>query len=209
MNTQTAEDRSSPRLVGAAGIATALLLLVAPMVASDAGTVAWIVGFLLLVPFLAGLASLVAAEETGRWLAPVITAGVSIAAALQLVTAGVGHVANNVSKASPVHEPLHAVESALFALTLLPLGLALAATAAAMLRHHRVPRWLGYATAVVAAILLGNGMVLGTEQLPGLLAFLVWTFICGIVLMARRRIAVPTQHVIEAHEAAHLGRAAP
>lgn len=209
MTTQPPEDRSSPRLVGAAGIATALLLLVAPMVASDAGTVAWIVGFVLLVPFLAGLASLVAAEGTGRWLAPVVTAGGSIAAALQLVTAGVGHVANNVSKASLVHEPLHAVESALFALTLLPLGLALAAAAAAMLRHHQVPRWLGYATAVVAAILLGNGMVLGTEQLPGLLAFLVWTFICGIVLMARRRVALPTQLVIEPHKAAHLGRAAP
>jgi cadmium resistance protein CadD (predicted permease) len=172
------------------------------MASADAGIVAWITGFLMLLPFLAGLASTLAADAgPSRWLAPVMTAGGSIAVALQLVVAGVGHVANNVSKASPVHEPLHAAESALLALTLLPLGLALTAAAAAMLRHHRVPRWLGYATAVVAVVLLGNGMMLGTEQLPGLLAFLVWTFICGIALMATRRDPASDQHAHEPHEA--------
>ena len=118
--------------------------------------------------------------------------GAGIAVTLQLATMAVAHAASSLPKDSVVHEPLHTVESALFGLTLLPLGVAVAASAVAMVRHRRLPRWFGYLTGVVAIALIANGGQLGTDQMPALLLFLLWTLVVAVVLLVRRRPAVGT-----------------
>jgi Domain of unknown function (DUF4386) len=124
---------------------------------------------------------------SSRWLGAVMSAGAAIATGLYLTSLGVANVANSVAKDSAVHEPLHAVESTLFGMALLPLGLALAAAAVAIVRHRRLPRWFGYATGVVAIALLANGGELGAEEMPAMMLFLLWTFVVAIILVVRRR----------------------
>jgi hypothetical protein len=192
VTTHTSQALDTPRIVGACGILAGALIVAAPMVESPIGTAGWIAGIALLLPFLSGLAAVLAADAgSTRWLAPVMSAGAAIAVALHLVTLGVAHVAGSVSKDSAVHEPLHAVESALFGISLLPLGLAVAAAAIAMIRHGRLPRWLGYPTGVVSIALFANGGQVGTEEVPGLLLFMLWTLVIAVILVVRRRAAAP------------------
>jgi len=179
----------SDRLAGAVGIVAGALIVVAPNFDGTIGTAGWIAGTVLLVPYLSGLASALAAAGS-RWLAPVMSAGAAVGVALYLVSLGVAHVAGSVATDSPVHEPLHAVESTLFAMALLPLGAAVAASAVAMVRHRRLPRWLGYPTGLVAIAMFANGGQLGTEEVPGLMLFLLWTLVVSVFLLVRRRAAV-------------------
>jgi len=188
--TVTTHTNQAPRLVGACGIAAGTLIVVAPAADGAVGTTGWIAGILLLLPFLNGLASVLTADaRSSRWLAPVMSAGAAIAVTLHLVSLGMAHVAGSVSMDSPVHEPLHAVESALFGMALLPLGVAVGAAAVAVIRHRRLPRWFGYATGVVAIALFANGGQLGTEEMPALMLFLLWTFVVAGFLLVRRRAA--------------------
>jgi len=63
------------------------------------------------------------------------------------------------------------------------------AAAVAVIRHRRLPRWFGYATGVVAIALFANGGQLGTEEMPALMLFLLWTFVVAGFLLVRRRAA--------------------
>ena len=114
------------------------------------------------------------------------TSTTAAAAALQLITLAMAHVAGTLPTDSVVHEPLHAMEGTLFALTLVPLGLALTAVAGASLRQRHIPRWLGYAAIPVALVAIGNGAVLGTEQVPGLLLLMLWITVASAALALRR-----------------------
>jgi hypothetical protein len=179
------------RLVGTCGVAAVVLILVAPTLDGPIGTAGWVAGVMLLLPFLGGLAMVLSTDaDSSRWLAPVMSAGAAIALTLHLVILGMAHVADSVPKDSAVHEPLHAVESALFGIALLPLGIAVAAAAVAIVRHRRLPRWFGYATGVVAVALFANGGQLGTEEMPALMLFLLWILVVSVILLVRRRVAI-------------------
>lgn len=175
------------RIAGIAGLLAAPLVLAAPMTGQQIGPALWLAGFALAMVVLAGLAAALRDTPHPRaWLTHLIVPFATIAMTLQLTIMGIGHVANNLSKASPVHEPLHSVESALFAITLFGLGLALAAATVAMHARSGTPTWMTALTGMVAAGLLANAAVLGTEQVPALLAFLLWLPACGIALLRRR-----------------------
>jgi hypothetical protein len=176
----------SVRTIGAIGIVADALIIASPMADSAVGTAGWIVGIVLLLPFLTGLAALAGDAGGSRWLVHVTAAAAGSAVALQLATMAAAHAAGTVPTDSVVHEPLHAVEGALFGLTLLPLGIALAAVAAVVVRQRSVPRWLGYATIPVALALIGNGAVLGTEQMPGLMLLMLWILVASMTLTLRR-----------------------
>jgi hypothetical protein len=55
-----------------------------------------------------------------------------------------------------------------------------------------LPRWLGWLSAVTAAAVFANGMVVTGEVGPGFLLFLLWTAITGVVLAGRPRRAPAT-----------------
>ena len=187
MNNSTAVPLDT-RTAGIGGILAAPLVLAAPMTGQRVGPLIWLLGFVLALVALAGLAEALRNEPHPRnWLTHLIVPLGAITLTLQLTIMGIGYVANNLSKSSPVHEPLHSVESALFAISLYGLGLALAAAALAMHRRPDTAAWMTAVTGVVAACLIANASVLGTEQVPALLAFLVWLPVCGIVLLRRSR----------------------
>jgi len=182
-STDTAVDT---RAAGMAGILAAVLVLAAPMTGQQIGPVLWLLGFALALVALAGLAEVLSDTPPPRhWLAHLIVPFGAITLTVQMTIAGIGLAANNLSKSSPVHEPLHSVESALFAISLYGLGLALAAAAVAMFDRPGTATWMTAATGAVAAGLVANASVLGTEQVPALLAFLIWLPACGIALLRR------------------------
>ena len=180
------------RIAGACGVVSAALLIAAPSLptADVAGTV-WVLGWLLLLPFLAGVATL-ARDSEGRlaWFYPAIPAAGAVLVAVHLVTVGVEYTANNMSKSSPVHEPLHDIGGALFTVGMLPFGLALVATGAVGLVGAALPRWLSGAALVIGVIALVNGTMLGSEMAWGFLLSTVWMLAAGITLAVRRPSAI-------------------
>ena len=140
----------------------------------------------MLLPFLAGVAEL-ARQAGGRaaWIAVAIPAAGAVLVALHLVTTGVEHAANGLSKSSAAHEPLHEVGAALFGLGMLPFGVALVAAAVAGLAGQALPRWLAAAALVIGLVAGVNGTMLGTESAWGFLLSTVWVFAAGVTLAVR------------------------
>lgn len=184
MSTPRAGSRPTVRVAGACGVASAVLVLAAPAVAAeDIALPLWMLGWLLVLPFLAAVAGL-ARDSGGRaaWVAPAIPAAGAVLVALHLVTVGIEHTANGLSVSSPAHEPLHEVGSALFGLGMLPFGVALVAAAVA---GRTLPRWLAGAALVVGLVSVVNGTVVGTESAWGFLLSTVWVFAAGVTLVVR------------------------
>ena len=179
--------RSAARATGACGAVAAALILAAPSLSGPAASTIWLVGFLLLFPFFAGLASL-AHTAGGRtvWLAPAIPAAGALLVAVHLVNAGVEYTANNQSTSSPVHEPLHEIGGALFVLGMLPFGVALVAAAIVGLGGGALPRWLAGGGLAIGLTALVNGTMLGSEAAWGFLLALLWVLVAGITVAVRR-----------------------
>src|SRR5215218_6130317 len=176
------------RLAGSCGVASGILLLATPALpAPDRITsTLWLLGWVLLLGFFAGIATL--SRGTGdrtAWLSPVISAAAAVVVSIHLINVGIEYTANHLSKASPAHEPLHGVGSALFTLGMLPLGVALVASAAVGLVRRVLPRWLAWIGLVVGLTALVNGTMLGTEAAWGFLTGIIWVSTCGVVLAVR------------------------
>jgi hypothetical protein len=75
---------------------------------------------------------------------------------------------------------------------MLPLGVCMGAVAAVVLHTHAMPVWLGWMAAVLAPLLIANGLTLNSQEGPASLLFLLWILLAAIVLL-RRAIVVP-QH---------------
>jgi hypothetical protein len=176
------------RLAGSCGIASGVLLLATPALpAPDRIThTLWLLGWLLLLGFFAGIATLTRGTgDRTAWLSPAISAAAAILVSIHLINVGIEYTANHLSKASPAHEPLHEVGGALFTLGMLPLGAAVVASAAVGLVGRVLPRWLGWIGLLVGLTALINGTMLGSEAAWGFLIGIIWVFTGGIVLALR------------------------
>jgi hypothetical protein len=187
MSTPRTGNRPTFRVAGACGIASAGLILAAPALGSSSiALTVWLFGWLLLLPFFAGVAGLF--RDTGgraAWLSPVIPAAGAVLVTVHLATAGIEHTANNLSRSSAAHEPLHEVGAALFTLGMLPFGVALIAAALAGRGGQALPRWLASAGLVIGLVALVNGTMLGSEAAWGFLLSIVWVFTAGVTLAVR------------------------
>ena len=188
MSLSSTHPHPTVRLAGSCGIASGILLLATPALPAPDGVThtLWFLGWLLLLGFFAGIATLTRGTgDRTAWLSPVITAAAAVLVSIHLINVGIEYTANHLSKASPAHEPLHGVGSALFTLGMLPLGVALVASAAVGLVLRVLPRWLAWAGLTVGLTALVNGTMLGTEAAWGFLTGIIWIFICGAVLTIR------------------------
>lgn len=177
-------DSTMARFTGGSGLAATGLLVAAPGIGGEPGVALWLAGFVLVVASLATLGSRLRTDASSGQ-AALMVAGAAAALGLQLAAAAVGWTANGLALSSPVHEPMHSVEQALFAASLLPLGIGLAGAAWAMTGGARsVPRWVAIATGATSLVLIGNGMVIGTETLPGLALFMLWLVAFNVRLLA-------------------------
>jgi hypothetical protein len=77
------------------------------------------------------------------------------------------------------------MNSVAFMVTMLPIGVMMAAVAIVALKTRALPLWLGLLAAITSPACLVNGMFLDAEFGPAFLLFLLWIFLASIVLTLR------------------------
>jgi hypothetical protein len=187
--------RTGARLGAASGIAYVVALMGASSAGDDstAALAAELVPMLLFFPFLAYLWSVLRdAEGPGGWLSATAPATGVAAVTIKLASTGPAVAARQDGLSPALHDALQQVNDVSFIVTMLPLGLCMGAVAAVVLRTHVLPAWLGWMAAVLAPLLIANGLALSSQEGPAFLLFLLWILLAAIVLL-RRTIVVP-QH---------------
>jgi hypothetical protein len=182
-------ERILPRL-GAASGALFVVLLFGPASSGSDSTIVLVlelIGLLLFIPFLGYLWSVLReAEGPGGWLATTAFGAGLVDVTIKLGSLAPGKVADDFGDATAIHKALEDMNSVAFIVTMLPLGVLMAAVALITLKTRVLPRWLGWLAAVTAPLLLVNGMFLDAEFGPAFLLFLLWTLLASVVLAVRQ-----------------------
>ncbi len=182
------QGRIWPRLGAISGLLYVVLLFGPSSTGSEAQIiiVLELIGMLFFIPFLGYLYSILRqAEGEGAWLAPT-----AFAAGLMDLTIKLGGIAPSFA-AQPeglepqLHDALHKMNSVAFIVTMLPIGVMMAAVAIVIIKTRVLPLWLGLLAAVTAPACWVNGMFLDSEFGPAFLLFLLWVIIASIVLTLR------------------------
>ncbi len=186
------------RLGAASGIAYVLGILSLNSAEQNSNLVLGgeVVALLLFVPFLAYLWTQIRhADASGGWLATtalgagVVAIAVKLAGVLPAILVEQGDLAPAIASAFTRFGDVS------FMVSMIPMGFALAAVAAIVLRSGVLPAWLGWSAAAIAPLLVVNGFDLGAEFGPAFILFLLWTLVAAIVLL---RQAVATEAPLSA-----------
>jgi len=177
------------------------------------GLLVELLGFVFFAFFLGSLwACLRSAEGEGGWLSAAAFGGGLLALAVKLASVTpVLAVGASEGMDPGIAKALIAMNGASFDITFLPLGVMLLSTAIVAVRTGALPRWLGWASAVVALALLGALSVAVVSPSPpewvflAMLLFALWIVATSIVLIRRAK----EPHLVEparpAAEPAHIG----
>lgn len=176
------------RLGAASGVAFFMLLIAGGGSDSTVAVVLELLGLVLILPFLAYLRGvLYAAEGPDGWLASCAFGAGLVDVTIKLASIASGKAADHFATDTPVHQALRDMNSIAFIVTMLPLGIMMAAVAAVTLQYGGLPRWLGWMAAVISPLLLVNSMFLDSPDGPAFLLFMVWTLLASSVLTLRVR----------------------
>ena len=181
------QGRIWPRLGAVSGVLYVVLLFGPSSTGSDAQiiVVLELIGMLCFIPFLGYLYSILRqAEGEGAWLSPT-----AFGAGLVDLTVKLGSIAPSFAAqeglAPQLHDALHKMNSVAFIVTMLPIGVMMAAVAIVILKTRVLPLWIGLLAALTAPACWVNGMFLDAEFGPAFLLFLLWVTIASIVLTLR------------------------
>lgn len=179
--------RSSGRAIGVAGLAFAVGVLAVPGDTTTTAAVAGVELLLLagaLLPFIAGIASRM--RLAGAPTAAAIALGASgVAVAVKVATGAAGWAARDAALVAEAAHGLERMNEIGFIAFLGPLGVAVAAIAAASVRGRGLPRWLGVGAAPVAVALMANSLLLDATFGPALLLLLMWTAVTSVALLIK------------------------
>jgi hypothetical protein len=190
------QERIWPRLGAASGILYVVLLLGAPSIplGEEALAVVELAGLLFFIPFLGYLFGVLRrAEGEGGWLSPTAFGAGLLALTIKLGNAAPSFAARDLEE-GPLHTALHTMNSVAFVLSMLPLGVLVAAVAILALRTHVLPVWLGWTSAATASVLLVNGTYFEAEFVPAFLLFALWMVLTSAVLTVRAGRATAEAH---------------
>ena len=189
-------QQSSSRTAALCGVLFALGLFAA---AGDGGfsparAVIASIALTLAIPFLCHLGRVLraSADRAGPWADVAVAAGVA-GIGLKLASGVPDLAAHHLSLAAstPTERALSALAEATTLVSLFPLAVCCGATAVAVLRGGALPSWLGVGAAVTAVALVVNGAAVGSEFVPAMLLFLLWTLVTsGYLFWAGRRTRV-------------------
>jgi hypothetical protein len=194
--------------VAACGILYVVLIVVGNSIGGSASMVAIFLVFLALTFFLFCLGSLWAflrrAEGDSGWLSTTAFGGGLVAIAVKLVGDAPLLAACRAGEGfdPQLAQALLDTYDASFSLHFFPLAVLLAAFAIVVIRSGGLPRWLGWAAAVISVALIA-GAAAGSANLesewvgPPFPLFLLWTLVTSIALM--RRVGQPLPTVEFAH----------
>ena len=220
-------DRMWRRLGAAGGIFYVLLTLLGHDVIggtsrSGIGLLVELLGFVFFAFFLGSLwACLRSAEGDGGWLSAVAFGGGLVALAVKIASIAPALAAGASEGMDPGNaNAIIAMNGAsfrwaYFSLTCLPLGVMLLSTAIVAVRTGALPRWLGWASAVVALGLLGALSAAVVSPSPpewvmgwvilAMLLFALWTVATSIALIRRAKEPHLVEPALPAGEPAHIG----
>jgi len=189
-------ERILPRL-GASTGALFVILLFGPSSSGSGATIVLVlelIGLLLFIPFLGYLWIVLREAEGPRgWLATTALAAGLVDITIKLGSLAPGKAADGFAENTDIHQALEDMNGVAFMVTMLPLGVLMAAVAVVTLTSGGLPKPLGWLAAVTAPLLLVNGMFLDAEFGPAFLLFLLWILLASVVLTVRpSRLASPT-----------------
>ena len=177
-----------PRLGALSGVLYVVLLMGSTSTGSDAQIVIVLelIALLLFLPFLGYLYSVLRrAEGEGAWLSATAFGAGLVDLTIKLGSIAPGFAARTEGLDPQLHQALEKMNSVAFIVTMLPLGVMMAAVAIVILKTRVLPLWLGLLAAITALACLVNGMFLDAEFGPAFLLFLLWVTIASIVLTLR------------------------
>jgi hypothetical protein len=177
-----------PRLGAASGMLFIALILIgdSALVSDGVGLIMELFGLILFVPFLGYLFAVLRRAEGGEgWLSATAFGAGLIAFALKLASAPPVIVARGGQAGTQIEGALVAMNNASFMITLLPLGVMIAASSAIVLKTRVLPIWLGWAGVVTAVALLVNSAFVNAEFGPAFLLFLLWTVLTSAIMTRR------------------------
>ncbi len=182
------QGRIWPRLGAFSGVLFVVLLM--GSTSTGSGTqiiiVLELIAILLFLPFLGYLYSVLRqAEGDGAWLSPTALGAGLVDLTIKLGSIAPGFAARTEGLDPQLHQALEKMNSVAFIVTMLPLGVMLAAIATVVLKTRVLPLWLGLLAAITAPACLINGMFLDAEFGPAFLLFLLWVMLASIVLTLR------------------------
>ncbi len=182
------KGRIWPRLGAVSGVLYVVLLMGSTSTGSDSQIVIVLelIAILLFLPFLGYLYSVLRrAEGEGAWLSVTAFGAGLVDLTIKLGSIAPGFAARTEGLDPQLHQALEKMNSVAFIVTLLPLGVMMAAVATVALKTRVLPLWLGLLAALTAPACLVNGMFLDAEFGPAFLLFLLWVTITGVVLNLR------------------------
>jgi len=192
MNQPAMNQPALARLGAACGAVFAIVLTVASGDGSQSFSgpraIAGVAAITLVVPFIAYLCSVMrAAEGPDGWLA-----GAALAAGITGIALKLGSGAPelalhraHLAAGTSLHAAISALGDSVTVLSLYPLAVFCAFVAIAAFRTGVLPRWLAAVAAVTGAALAVNGGFLGTDFVPALLLFALWTLLTSVYLLRR------------------------
>jgi hypothetical protein len=176
------------RFGAACGLLYVVLLFGFTSTGSDAEFVliAELVGMLLFLPFLGYLYGVLrAAEGDSGWLSATALGAGLVDLTIKLGGIAPSFAAQQPGLPTPLHDALHKMNSVAFIVTMLPIGVMLAAAAIVILKTRVLPLWLGLFATLTAPACWVNGMFLDAEFGPAFLLFLLWISLASIFLTLR------------------------
>jgi len=182
------QGRIWPRLGALSGVLFVVLLMGSTSTGSDAQIVIALelIALLLFLPFLGYLYSVLRqAEGEGAWLSPTAFGAGLVDLTIKLGSIAPGFASRAEGLDPQLHQALEKMNSVAFIVTMLPLGVMMAAVAVVILTTRVLPLWLGLMAAITAPACLVNGMFLDAEFGPAFLLFLLWVVMASLVLTLR------------------------
>jgi len=181
------QERIWPRLGAISGLLYVVLLFGGSSIPLGERVliVVEVAGLLFFIPFLGYLVSVLhRAEGEGGWLSATAFGAGLLALTIKLGNAAPSFAARDLEE-GPLHTALHTMNGVAFVLSMLPLGVLVAAVAILVLKTRVLPAWLGWASAVTAPVLLVNGTFFEAEFVPAFLLFALWMVLMSVVLTLR------------------------
>jgi hypothetical protein len=179
------QGRIWPRLGAVSGVLYVVLLMGSTSTGSDAQIVIVLelIAILLFLPFLGYLYGVLRrAEGEGAWLSATAFGAGLVDLTIKLGSIAPGFASRTEGLDPQLHQALEKMNSVAFIVTLLPLGVMMAAVATVALKTRVLPLWLGLLAAITAPACLVNGMFLDAEFGPAFLLVLLWVTLASIVL---------------------------
>jgi hypothetical protein len=182
------QGRIWPRLGAVSGVLYVVLLMGSTSAGSDSQIVIVLelIAILLFLPFLGYLYSILRrAEGEGAWLSPTAFGAGLVDLTIKLGSIAPGFASRTEGLDPQLHQVLEKMNGVAFIVTMLPLGVMMAAVAIVILKTRVLPLWLGLLAAITAPACLVNGIFLDAEFGPAFLLFLLWVVMASIVLTLR------------------------